>query len=114
MKKTILAILLLAIFAFNLARLVKVEAQGAAPFSFSVSAPHLNCPAVVVGVSQYCFATDGIWQSLNGAAWTQVGVPTLTGVTSWNGQTGAITYVPPSSGVSSVNGKTGAVVLSLQ
>ena len=97
MKKTILAILLLAIFAFNLARLVKVEAQGAAPFSFSVSAPHLNCPAVVVGVSQYCFATDGIWQSLNGAAWTQVGVPTVTGVTSLNGKTGSLTITANST-----------------
>lgn len=33
----------------------------------------------------------------------------VTGVTSWNGQTGDITYTPP---VTSVNGETGAVYLN--
>lgn len=35
------------------------------------------------------------------------------GVTSWNGQTGAVVYTPPAAPVQSVNGQTGAVSLTI-
>ena len=95
--KVMLAVILVGLFAVNAGKFMRVEAQTAAPFSFSVSAPHANCPAVAVGVSQYCFATDGIWQSLNGAAWAQVGVPVTAGVTSLNGKAGNLTISANSS-----------------
>lgn len=52
-------------------------------------ATHASC-ATVPGQTSLCLASDGLWQSLNGAAYAQVGV----------------------GGVLSVNGKTGAVVLN--
>ena len=73
-ERVVIGALLLFLIGINAGRLVRVEAQTPAPWSFSVSAPHTSCPAVAAGVSQYCFATDGIWQSLNGVAWVQVGV----------------------------------------
>lgn len=63
-----------------------------------------TCPTPSSGVTQFCFAYNGIWQSLNGATYTQLGAAASGGVTSFNGQTGAVT------GVTSVNGKTGPAV----
>ena len=59
--------------------------------TFTGNAPHTACP-VLVGQTNFCFASDGLWQSLNGAAYSQLGSGT--------------------SGVISVNGKTGIVVLT--
>lgn len=68
-----------------------VHAQTAVPFAFATtSATHTACPAVVTGTSQYCFAADGFWQSIAGAAYAQLGA-SVTGVTSFNGRTGAVT-----------------------
>jgi hypothetical protein len=89
-----------------------LRAQTVVPFTIiATGGLHSTCPAVAASTTQYCFATDGIWQSVNGGAYAQVGVPVAAGVTSWNGQTGAVTYTPPAPPVTSVNGKTGAVVL---
>lgn len=79
----------IACFLISVAMLIyvtRVHAQTAAPYSFSVSAPHTACPAAATGVSQFCFATDGEWQSLNGGAWTQL-QPIAPAVTI-NGMTG--------------------------
>jgi hypothetical protein len=90
-----------------------VHAQTAtAPFTIQAAGPSSNCPAPATGITLICFTTDkGMIQSINGAAYV---APTSAGVTSFNGQTGAITYTPPAAPVTSVNGKTGAVTLSLQ
>ena len=45
---------------------------------------------VTPATTQYCFASDGLWMSLNGAAYVQLGVATPAGVTSVNGKTGAV------------------------
>jgi hypothetical protein len=71
---------------------------------------------VTPAVTTFCFASDGAWQSINGAAFTQLGAATLV-VTSFNGRTGAVMpvasdYPFPAPPVTSVNGKTGVVVIS--
>ena len=72
-----------------------------------------NCAPIVAGQTQSCYAVEGIAVSIKGAPYVLVPLSAaVTGVTSWNGQTGAVTYAPPAAPVSSVNGKTGAVVLS--
>ena len=93
------------------------RAQTSIPWQATVTGLHATCtvsPVTVPASTTYCFASDGLWQSVNGAAYTQVGITAVTGVTSFNGRTGAV--VPVSSdypdAVTSVNGKTGAVVLS--
>ncbi len=82
------------------------------PWQVGVStATHTSC-TVVASTTQFCFANDGIWQSINGAAYVQV-APGTAGVTSFNGRTGAVLPVPSDypDAVTSVNGKTGAVVI---
>jgi hypothetical protein len=104
------------VLAFILGALVKersVKAQSISVLQVSGSyASHAAC-VVVPAQTTACLASDGVWVSLNGAAFAQVGAGT-TGVTSFNGRTGAV--VPVASdypdAVTSVNGKTGAVVIS--
>jgi hypothetical protein len=98
------------------------RAQTTIPFQMAVGTGLHTACTVTTGTTQYCFAADGLWVSLNGAAYAQITV--TSGVTSFNGRTGAVlpavgdyTYTqisgtPPSAAVTSVNGKTGAVVLS--
>jgi hypothetical protein len=81
---------------------------------------HTSC-TVLASTTKYCFAADGLYISLNGAAYAQIAA--TAGVISFNGRTGAVlpatgdyTYAeiagtPPTGSVTSVNGKTGAVVL---
>jgi hypothetical protein len=69
-----------------------VHAQTTVALQLTGNAPHATC-TVTTGQTTYCFASDGLWQSLNGAAYVQLGVA-------------------PPAGVISVNGKTGIVVLS--
>lgn len=60
------------------------------PWQFSVSsATHTSC-TTTASTTTFCFASDGVWQSLQGATFTQVGVVQATGVTSFNGRTGAV------------------------
>lgn len=86
------------------------------PFSYSVgTATHASCPAVQVGITQYCYPSDGPYVSILGAAWQPIPLTAAAaGVTSFNGRTGAVVPVPSDypDAVTSVNGKTGAVVLS--
>lgn len=112
-KYLVLAYILALVLTYWAGRVFKVRAQTTAPWQVGVSsATHTSC-TVVTGTTQYCFASDGLWVSLNGAAYVQVqtGTPVAAGVTSFNGLTGAVTYTPP---VVSVNGKTGSVILSIQ
>ncbi|SRR6266404_4278337 len=53
------------------------------------SAPHTTC-AIVASTTNYCFANDGLWQSLNGAPYVQLTPGTPNAVTSVNGKTGAV------------------------
>lgn len=82
MKKVLLLLLVLAI-GWGIGR----AQTPSAPFSFSVSAAHTGCPAATPGVSQYCFATDGIWESLNGGTSVRVDVQAATPITI-NSKTG--------------------------
>lgn len=69
-----------------------------------------NCGTPTSGFPLCGVATG--WYVWSGTAWVQLGVAAApAGVTSWNGQTGVVTYTPPAPPVVSVNGKTGAVVL---
>lgn len=50
---------------------------------------HTSCN-VTVGATSFCFASDGLWQSINGAAFVQLGVAAPAGVISVNGKTGVV------------------------
>lgn len=66
------------------------HAQGASTV-FQVSgaySTHTACVLPPVGQTGACLASDGLWISINGGAFTQVGVPVAVGVTSLNGKTG--------------------------
>lgn len=58
-----------------------------APFQFQTPGVHTSC-TVVPSQTEFCFAGDGLWQSLNGGAYVQI---TTQSVTSVNGKTGAVT-----------------------
>lgn len=71
------------------------------PLTFQSTVPHTSCPAVAANITQYCFASDGEFESIAGAAYVQVqaGAP-AGGVTSLsvNGgtpQTGAVSITVP-------------------
>jgi hypothetical protein len=89
----VIVIFLFGMYTGTLAvrRLVEtsVHAQGTNPFQVAVTGAHTLC-AVTTGVTQYCFASDGVWQSLNGAAYTQLTAGAGGGVTSVNGKTGVV------------------------
>lgn len=110
---------LLAIFAMGFlggilgVRVGTVHAQSAVAFTMQGGGPHTTCATPATGSYFLCPATDGIWVSNNGSAYFQILPPVsgVTGVTSWNGQTGAVIYNAPVPPVLSVNGKTGVVVL---
>lgn len=116
MRKAVLIGLVLAgIWAIAAERNTHAQTAGSSlPPVVCYQVLHTSC-VTAAGTTTYAFASDGLWISMNGGAFAQVQVGTpVAGVTSWNGQTGAVTYTPPTAPVSSVNGKTGAVVLSLQ
>lgn len=83
-------------------------------WAFVNSATLAGCPNTAD--TTFCKVTgDGMYLSLAaGAAFQKVpvGPQATTGVTSWNGQTGAVTYTPPAAPVATVNGKTGNVVIT--
>jgi hypothetical protein len=70
------------------------HAQTAAiPAQITVVGTHTQCtatPAATPAHADICFAADGIWLSINGAAFTQLGAASAVGVTSFNGRTGAV------------------------
>ncbi len=63
------------------------------PYQFSVNnVAHTSC-TVVAATTQYCYASDGPYVSINGAAYVSMlpGAPAASGVTTFNGRTGAVT-----------------------
>jgi len=62
------------------------------PITIQSSIAHTSC-SITTGVTSFCFASDGLWQSLNGSPYTQLGVAAPAGVTSFNGRTGAVISV---------------------
>lgn len=101
MKKwlSICAILFLGILiGLHFEQNTHAQAAGT-PFTITVSGLHTACDPIVAGTTKFCYAQDGLWQSLNGAAYTQLGVGAATGVTSVsvNGalQTGAVVITVP-------------------
>ena len=111
MKNGIIVILLAALLF--LAVRSKVQAQGSVPWAMTVVGAHTLC-TVVASATTFCFAADGVWQSLNGAAFAQLGAQGPAGPTGATGATGPQGPQGPagSGGVTSVNGKTGAVTLA--
>src|SRR5579863_126235 len=109
--------LVLVAFAFLFVGVWIGRAQSTSPWQVSVSAAtHTSC-TVTAGLTQFCFASDGLWQSLSGAAYTQIGGG-AAGVTSFNGRTGAVlpatgdySYAQLSAPPTKVNcGATGCVI----
>jgi hypothetical protein len=55
-------------------------AQSTAPLSITVVGVHTSC-TVAASTTTFCFASDGLWQSLSGAAYVQLGAA-ISGVSS--------------------------------
>jgi len=113
------AIIVLLILTVALATCLITKAQTAQAASFSGAGPVATClTKIATDPAAMCVGTDDVVFHLPGTAGYTVSLLALSkgsaGVTSWNGQTGAVTYVPPTAPVASVNGKTGAVVLAIQ
>ena len=71
MRKLLLAVAILAGIIIG-QQLHVVKAQSGNPLQMQVSGVHTAC-TVTAATTSFCFATDGLWQSLNGAAYTQLG-----------------------------------------
>ena len=110
--KSILLAVVFGLICFAIGR-----TQGTGPVEMvslgGAAGPGSCGPVAAAGNGEMCLASNGLFVSFNGGAWTQVSAGAVTtGVTSWNGMTGAVTYTPPTAPVTSVNGKTGAVIIS--
>jgi hypothetical protein len=78
MKRTLL---FCGVFFFGLSAglmIYSVRAQGTGPAVTTVfggaAGDHTHCgPVAALGSASMCLATDGIWQSVNGGPWTQLG-----------------------------------------
>jgi hypothetical protein len=98
---------------------LRAQAANAIPWQVGVTGAHTLC-VVVAGQTNYCFAADGLWISLNGAAYVQMGVTGPIGPAGPAGPAGAAGATGPqgppgtpgSGGVTSVNGKTGVVTIA--
>lgn len=85
----VIAVLVCADIAAHFVPSVHAQSAGV-PLQLTVSAAtHIACSPVVAATT-FCAAADGLWQSINGAAFTQVGAVAPTGVTSFNGRTGDV------------------------
>ena len=91
--KKILLLALIVILGILISRHVRAQAAGA-PWQVAVSGFHTAC-TTTASTTQFCFAADGLWQSINGSAYVQIGTlgPIGAPVTSVNGKTGAVTLV---------------------
>jgi hypothetical protein len=81
----------LALILFG-AHLDRVHAQGTAvPYAYFAvpsGGTVTNCPAVISGVTAFCFVATGEFESLSGAAWTLVGAQGPAGPAGATGATG--------------------------
>jgi hypothetical protein len=109
--KVLIAALIVAVTVLTM-QLVVAHAQSAKAGTFWGQGPSSTCDVSVSGgPAGLCVATDGIFTNAgNGALWVKFGG--AGGVTSFNGQTGAVVWNPPAAPVTSVNGKTGAVTIA--
>jgi hypothetical protein len=75
-----------------------VVAQSVPPLQIQAAGLHTSCTVTPTSTT-YCFAADGLWQSINGGAFTQLGggVAGVTSVTVNGGtpQTGAVALTIP-------------------
>jgi hypothetical protein len=96
MKKLWILVILVILADIADRHITSVHAQTAGiPASFTVSGSHTACTPIVTGVTTFCLAADGVWQSINGAAYVQLApVGAASGVTSFNGRTGAVVSAP--------------------
>jgi hypothetical protein len=81
MRKIMVGVLLGLLLAFMLNRGVQAQATSGPLQIQAVSVAHTSC-TITASVTTYCFASDGLWQSLSGAAFVQLGVASAPGVTS--------------------------------
>lgn len=104
MKKTIgmlLAVFLVAFAGGSLGTRKTVQAQTPTALQLTGTLPHTSCTLSGTGSAVYCFATDGEWESINGAAFVQVqtGTAAAAGVQKVNGvapgSTGNVTISCP-------------------
>src|SRR6185312_11724372 len=82
--------ILLAVLTLSvIGHLQSINAQNPdlTPYQFTVVGAHSLC-TVATGQTRYCFASDGVFQSLNGAAYASLVGSAPIGVTSLNGKTG--------------------------
>jgi hypothetical protein len=101
-----LVVLAIAVLLFGAWHLGRVQAQSTTPFTvIAGSLTHTSCPAVAASTTQFCFANDGLWQSINGAAYVQLTPGTAGGVTS--------VTVCNAAGASCGSAQTGAVSLNI-
>lgn len=109
MRRIIAGMLLGALLVMGLdyykVREVQAQAQSG-PIQIQSSIAHASC-TVTPNVTTFCFADDGLFVSLTGAAFAQVGQPSVTGVSSIsvNGgtaQTGAVALTIPTKATTTV------------
>jgi hypothetical protein len=86
---TLIAFLFYTLVIFEDMNAIRAQAQSANPWQVSVVGAHTLC-TVTPATTQYCFASDGLWMSLNGAAYVQLGAVAPVGVVSVNGKTGVV------------------------
>jgi hypothetical protein len=75
---------------FSYIRTVKAQNPDLSPYLYSVNGPHTQC-LIIPNTTRYCMADDGPFWSLKGAVYISMISTQVTGVTSLNGQTGALT-----------------------
>jgi len=101
MKRAMIVFLLVlaAVLGGFIGARVSVHAQTTAVLQFTGSwATHTSC-TITAGQTSVCLASDGLWQSLSGGAFTQIGggtagVASLT-VNGGTAQTGAVSITIP-------------------
>lgn len=129
MRKAVIVVLFVCTLAFVSGWVLGIaRAQSVVP-PITILAPsltHTSC-VVTTGTTSFCFASDGLWQSINGGAFTQLGgAGGVTSVTVCNAagaacgaaQTGAVSLSIPKSvtvtvGNPTVSATQGAVTATL-
>jgi hypothetical protein len=84
MKRNWLSLFLLAGFSLWMG-ISRAQTTAGLPSQITVSGLHTACtlsPVTVPASASYCYAGDGLWVSVNGAAYTQLGLGVASGVTS--------------------------------
>lgn len=91
------------LIGFSMWTVHSVRAQTVvAPITVESTQPHTACTLPPAGTSAYCFASDGLYESISGAAYVLVNPAVTAGVTSVsvNGgvaQTGAVALTIPTT-----------------